>query len=66
MPDRSPDSLVEHRNRRGAEQVVGHTLVVRRDDWRTVWSQFYFVRGATPPFVNQARSVAAPIEISRF
>ncbi len=32
----TPDSLFEHRNRCGAEQVVGHTLVARRDDWRTV------------------------------
>ena len=38
----TPDRLVEHRNRRGTEQVDDHTLVVRGDDWWSAWSQFYF------------------------
>jgi D-amino peptidase len=38
----TPDRLVEYRNRRGAEQVDDHTLVVRGDDWWSAWSQFYF------------------------
>ncbi len=38
----TPDRLVEYRNRRGTEQVDGHTLVVRADDWWTAWSKFYF------------------------
>jgi D-amino peptidase len=38
----TPDRLIEYRNRRGTEQVDGHTLVVRADDWWTAWSKFYF------------------------
>jgi D-amino peptidase len=39
---KSPDRLVEYRNRRGVESVDALTLVSRADDWWDAWSQFFF------------------------